>query len=334
MEAFVGLDAEMHIGLVLLERGIVPGVAVFIVLHIEAEDRLEHLEGVGHQSLGEIAPRSQDKVVSFDIVVVQVPGSHRMHHAVMNVRTHDLVSHQVSAPQQLVTLLEKNLGAEAGNRRRQRARKYDAGGNALADAAGNRHVLQAEHLRQHHGVLVLKQHAHLLHHLLPHAVHGAGNLDRTHFAGALLQFLHLRQVEETHPAAHALLLQAVGQEGREEVVVAEEVHDKDLPGKLGRREDVDVFQREGRFPESAQRHQAHAGAVVKPHAGLGEEVHDALLGLLKGFKAAREKMQGILPGADNGGFLSCFLQGDAGYHAGQAATYDDSIEFHRPSTCL
>ena len=257
-----------------------------------------------------------------------------MDHTVVGVGAQDFVSHEIGAAQNLVALLEQDLGTHAGNRRRQGAGKDHPGRDALADTAGNRNVLQAEDLRQDYHVFVLQQYAHFLHHLFPDAVHGAGNLHRAHFAGALLQFFHLGQVQETDAAAHPLLFQALGQEGGEEIVVAQEVHDERLPGKLGRREQVDVLQRQGRFLEGAHGHQAYAGGVVQAHAGLGEEVDDTMVGVLHALEAAREEMQGVLSGADDGGALSCLLQGNAGHHAGQAATYDNGIEFHKPNTCL
>ena len=141
-------------------------------------------------------------------------------------------------------------------------------------------------------------------------------------------------MQEADAAAHALLLHAFGQEGGEEVVVALEVHQEHLAGKAGRGEQVDIFQGEGRFPESAQRGEPNAGTVMQAHAGFREKLQDAGFGLLQGFERTGEEMQGVLSGADDGGLPPCFLQGDARHHPGQASAYDYSIEFHRPSTCL
>ena len=51
MKVFVGLYTEAHIRLVLLEGRVIPLIAVLAELHIQAEDRLEHLEGIGDQTL-------------------------------------------------------------------------------------------------------------------------------------------------------------------------------------------------------------------------------------------------------------------------------------------
>ena len=165
-------------------------------------------------------------------------------------------------------------------------------------------------------------------------VHDAGNLHGTHFAGALRQLFQFRQVQETHPAAHPLLFQALGQEGGEEVVIAQEVHDEHFAGKLGRREDVDILQRQGGFLEVAQRSEPHARVVVQPHTGLPKEFQNALIRFFQAFEAAGEEVQGVLPGTHDGGTLPCLLQGDARQHAGQASADYNGIKFHRPSTCL
>ena len=267
-------------------------------------------------------------------MVVQVAGGHGVHHTFVGVGANHFVTHQVGTAQQLVTLLKEDERADAGDRRRQGARKHHVGGNALADTARHRGILQAEDLRQHHGVLVLEQHAYLLHHFLPDAVHHTGNLHGAHLTGTLLKGFQFRQAQETQSAGHPLLLQAIGQERSEKVVVTGEIHDEHLAGELGRGEDVHVLQRQGRFLERAQRQQPHAGTVVQAHAGLGKEFHDALGRLLDALEGTGEEMQGVLPGADDGGLLPRFLQGDAGQHTGEAAADDYGIESHRPNTSL
>ena len=117
-------------------------------------------------------------------------------------------------------------------------------------------------------------------------------------------------------------------------MIAHEVHYEDFPCKFGAGEQIHVLQREGRFPEGSQRHQAHAGPILEPDSGLSEEVRHPLGRLFQRLKGAGEEMQSVLPGAHDGSPPPFPLQADSRNQAGQAATHYYSIEFHSPSTCL
>ena len=117
-------------------------------------------------------------------------------------------------------------------------------------------------------------------------------------------------------------------------MIAHEVHNEDLPSEFRAGEQVHVLQRKGRFPEGAHGHQAHAGPVMEPDAGLPEEVRHPLGCFCQRLKGAGEEMKGVLPGAHDGSPPPFPLQADSRNQAGQAATHYYSIEFHSASTCL
>ena len=257
-----------------------------------------------------------------------------MDYAVVDMGLRGLVSHQIGAAQQFKAPLQEHLRANARHGGGQGACENHLGRDSLPDSAGNGCVLQAEHLRQDHRIFIFEQDADFLYDDIPDAVHGAGDLDGAHFAGAFLQPFELWQVQLLDPACHALFFQAFGQEGRKEVVIAHEIDDQDTLAELLGREQADVFQRKGSRSEGTQRHQPDARAVVDPDTGFREQVADRFGGLFQGFKATGKEVQGILPVADDGCMLSGFLQADAGHQAGQSSADDDSIESHNPRTCL
>ena len=53
MQGFIGLYPVLHVGLIGREGFIIPGVAVRVVFHVQAEDGLRYLEGIGPQAFGE-----------------------------------------------------------------------------------------------------------------------------------------------------------------------------------------------------------------------------------------------------------------------------------------
>ena len=265
-------------------------------------------------------------------VASQIARDHAADDIAVHAGLQRLVAAQIGAAQHLIAPLQEQLRADAGYGRRHGAGEDHPGGNTLPDALRHGGVLQAEDLRQDHAVLVLEQQAHLLHDALPVPVEHAGQRHGTDLRGALPY--RLRQVEHARPARDPLLLQSFREEGGEEIEVTRDAQDEHLVGETRIRQQADVLQRERRFTEHAQRHQAHAGAVVQADAGALEERLHPLRRLFERLEAAGEEMQGVLPGADDGGAAARLLQADAGHQAGQAAADDHSIESHRPSTCL
>ena len=94
------------------------------------------------------------------------------------------------------------------------------------------------------------------------------------------------QVQEADATFHALVFQALGQEGREEVMVAQKIDDENPLPESGCREQVDVVQRQRRFLERAQGHQAHAFPVMHADAGGGKQFREPHGGRLQALESA------------------------------------------------
>ena len=185
-----------------------------------------------------------------------------------------------------------------------------------------------------HGVVVLEEEADFLYHLLPDAVHDPCYLDGAHFTGTLSQVLHLRKAQEAYSGLDAFFLEAVGNEGGEEIMVAHEIDDEGFPYEGGLFEEGDVLQGKRRFPERAHGHEAEAIGIVCPDAGLGEDFLKAGGGFFHGYEGAGEEMEGVLAGGDDGSGPALFLEAYSGDEPGKAAAGYYCIEFHIPSTCL
>ena len=177
MQFRVGLDAEVHVGLVGEEIGIVPVAPVFRIGDVQAEQGFCDLCGRGDESFGEIAAGSEDEVVREDSGRIQVPGGDAAHDPFVQGGGGDFVAHQESASQYLETPFQQHLGADAGDRRRHRAHEGDAGGQGSADLVQHGRVLEAEYLGQDNEILVLMQDADVPDDLLPVLVHGTGDVD-------------------------------------------------------------------------------------------------------------------------------------------------------------
>ena len=239
-QAPVRTYAEADIGLFFRKGGVVPAVSVREEGDIGPENGLVHLFRCGREALGEEGAGGQDECSGFQVVLSQVFGDHAVYHAFVQVGLDHLVSHQIGSSQDAVTMLQQMQRADARNGRGQGAGKNHLGRQALADTPRDGGVLQAEDLGEDDGVVVLQKQAHLLYHLLPIAVQGAGQLDGAHLSGGL--DAHFRQVEEADAHVHARFFQALGNEGGEEVVVAHNVHQQHLFPELGLWEKADVFQ--------------------------------------------------------------------------------------------
>ena len=104
-------------------------------------------------------------------------------------------------------------------------------GSFLPDRPGGG-ILEAEHLGQHHRIVIFQEHADLLHHLVPHFVHAAGDLHGAHLVGPQVRLGEVGQVQEADTAFHPLFFQALGQEGGKEIVIAYKIDDEDLASYL------------------------------------------------------------------------------------------------------
>ena len=267
-------------------------------------------------------------------VTAEVARGDIAHTAALDAGLQDLVAGEVGAAERLVAPLQQALRARAGHRRREGPHEDHAGRNARPDAFGDGRILQAEHLGQDHGVLVLEQDADLLHGLLPELVHRARDLHRAQLAGAHphRRVHDLSRRDDT--AGDALVAQPVREEGGEEVLVVLEIDDQHLACEFRLVQQAHVVERERCRPEGAEGHQPHARAIVQGDARPGKEAHDALRRLFEALEGAGEEVQGVLPRAHDGGAAPGLLQADACSQSGESAAYDHGVESHKPRTCL
>ena len=155
VKVLIGFDAVVHVGLFFGKSGIVPGIAVFRVFHVQPHYWLKYLEGIGFETFGEQASGSKDEGGAFEIVRIQILGDDAVYHAFVDMGLHGFVSHQECPAKKLIAFFQEHLGADAGDGRGHGSSKHDFGGEGLADAGRDGDILQAEHLGQDNRVFIL-----------------------------------------------------------------------------------------------------------------------------------------------------------------------------------
>ena len=69
-------------------------------------------------------------------------------------------------------------------------------------------------------------------------------------------------------------------------------------------------------------------------AGGRKQRCEPLIRLFQALECPGEKVQGVLAHRDDGSVFPRLLQGNPGNHASQAASHNNGVKSHRPSTCL
>ena len=146
--------------------------------------------------------------------------------------------------------------------------------------------------------------------------------------------LHFRNPDKPDPATGPVLFQRFGKEGAIEIMETGIIDDERLFGHMLVRKYGNIVQGQGDFPHGPHRHEHPSVGGMGADARGRKEGRDPFPGRSDLLEVAGEEMHRILTGADDGDFLACLLEADAGGEARQAPTDDYGIESHTPSTCL